>query len=97
MNLRDFVEVGVDPSRPDMSSALQLKTSLNIPPLQAEEHCDNIDMNEIFFVDAGNVVEEQQTELSIDNYFAPFPEKKKRPAYKQKNEIEMTTLKWREE
>lgn len=56
MNLRDFVEgVGVDPSRPNMSSALQLKTSLNIPPLQAEEHCDDIDMNETFFVDAGNV------------------------------------------
>jgi hypothetical protein len=37
-------KVGVDPSRPDMSSALQLKTSLNIPPLQGEEHCDDIDI-----------------------------------------------------
>ncbi|KAN0074020.1 hypothetical protein V8E54_007957 [Elaphomyces granulatus] len=47
MNLRDFVEeVGVDPSRPGMSSALQLKTSLNIPPLQAE-HCDDIDISPI--------------------------------------------------
>ena len=48
MNLRDFVEeVGVDPSRPGMSSALQLKTSLNIPPLQAEEHCDDIDISPV--------------------------------------------------
>ncbi|KAN0086376.1 hypothetical protein V8E54_000064 [Elaphomyces granulatus] len=48
MNLRDFIEeVGVDPSRPDMSSALQLKTSLNIPPLQAEEHCEDIDLSPI--------------------------------------------------
>jgi hypothetical protein len=43
MNLRDFIEeVGVDPSRPD-----QLKTSLNIPPLQAEEHCDDIDISPV--------------------------------------------------
>jgi len=98
MNLRDFVEgVGVDPSRPNMSSALQLKTSLNIPPLQAEEHCDDIDMNETFFVDAGNVFEEQQTELSIDNYFAPFPKKKDQPTKKKKLKPKWQNLKWREE
>ena len=35
------------------------------------------EQNEPFFVDAGNVLEEQQAELSTDNYFAAIPKKKK--------------------
>ena len=54
----------------------------------AEINRDSDKRIEPVFVDAGNVLEEQQAELSTDNYFAVPPDKKKPRSKAQKeNEI----------
>jgi hypothetical protein len=49
VDLRDFInEVGGDPSKPEQSTAMQIKASLNIPSLPLQETSDDFDQTYSF-------------------------------------------------
>ena len=44
IHVRDFInEVNGDPSKPEQNTAMQIKASLNLPPLPVQEISDDFD------------------------------------------------------